>query len=102
MFKSQRSPSASKVPKAYEYIKYNIGIGLDINFNFQLFSRKKKEKKNRTFSSSKFFKLIPNDKNASRQLSKLLFINNFVPCLNVFFAKRFSSSLYIYARSSLM
>ena len=54
MFKSQRSPSASKVPKAYEYIKYNIGIGLDIIFNFQLFSRKRK-KKNRTFSSSKFF-----------------------------------------------
>ena len=44
MFKSQRSPSASKVPKAYEYIKYNIGIGLDINLNFQLFSRKKKKR----------------------------------------------------------
>ena len=44
MFKSQRSPSASKVPKAYEYIKYNIGIGLDIIFNFQLFSRKKKKR----------------------------------------------------------
>jgi hypothetical protein len=40
MFKSQRSPSASKVPKAYEYIKYNIGIGLDINFNY--FQEKKK------------------------------------------------------------
>ena len=77
MFKSQRSPSASKVPKAYEYIKYNIGIGLDINFNFQLFS----------------IKLIPNDENASRQSFKFLFINNFVPCLNVFFAQRFSSSL---------